>query len=83
MSLISGYLFLSFSTISTNLVVCCSQDFSLGGWSVERSVDGEPPIIYKFTPKYVLKTGSYVTVSDLKTSCGDVFSAVVDTVEPG
>ena len=30
---------------------------------MERSVDGEPAIIYKFTPKYVLKTGSYVTVS--------------------
>ena len=39
------------------------QDFPLGGWSLERSVDGEPPVIYKFTPKYVLKTGSYVTVS--------------------
>jgi len=39
------------------------QDFPLGGWSLERSVDGEPPVTYKFTPKYVLKTGSYVTVS--------------------
>jgi len=53
--------------IYTNLVifVCFVQDFPLGGWSVERSVDGEPPVIYKFTPKYVLKTGSYVTVSPL------------------
>jgi len=39
------------------------KDFPLGGWSLERSVDGEPPVTYKFTPKYVLKTGSYVTVS--------------------
>ena len=36
----------------------------LGGWSLERSVDGEPPVTYKFTPKYVLKSGFYVTVSD-------------------
>lgn len=42
---------------------CLSQDFPLGGWSVERSVDGEPAIVYKFTPKYVLKSGSFVTVS--------------------
>lgn len=39
------------------------QDFSLGGWLLERSVDGDPAIVYKFTPKYVLKSGSYVTVS--------------------
>lgn len=39
-----------------------SQDFSLGGWLLERSVDGDPAIVYKFTPKYVLKSGSYVTV---------------------
>jgi len=29
---------------------------------LERSVDGEPPVTYKFTSKYVLKTGSYVTI---------------------
>ena len=39
------------------------QDFPLGGWLLERSVDGDPAIVYKFTPKYVLKSGSYVTVS--------------------
>lgn len=39
-----------------------ANDMPLGGWSVERSVDGEPPVIYKFTPKYVLKSGSYVTI---------------------
>ncbi|XP_078370089.1 lamin-B1.S-like isoform X2 [Oculina patagonica] len=39
-----------------------SKDFPLGGWSVERSVDGKPPVIYKFTSKYVLKSGSYVTI---------------------
>lgn len=26
-------------------------------------MDGDPAIVYKFTPKYVLKSGSYVTVS--------------------
>lgn len=35
----------------------------MGGWLLERSVDGDPAIVYKFTPKYVLKSGSYVTVS--------------------
>ncbi|XP_067046476.1 lamin-B1-like [Acropora muricata] len=39
-----------------------SQDCSLGGWLLERSVDGDPAIVYKFTPKYVLKSGSFVTV---------------------
>lgn len=39
-----------------------SQDFPLGGWSLERSVDGEPAVVYKFTPKYILKSGSYVTI---------------------
>ena len=33
---------------------------------MERSVDGGPTIVYKFTPKYVLKSGSYVTVSYIK-----------------
>ena len=42
---------------------CHFQDVPLGGWSVERSVDGEAAIVYKFTPKYVLKSGCYVTVS--------------------
>ena len=54
-----GYLY------QTYHLVCFVQDFPLGGWSVERSVDGEPPVTYKFTPKYVLKSGSYVTVSPL------------------
>ena len=26
-------------------------------------MDGDPAIVYKFTPKYVLKSGSFVTVS--------------------
>ncbi|CAH3169321.1 unnamed protein product [Porites lobata] len=39
-----------------------AKDVPLGGWTVERSVNGEPPVIYKFTPKYVLKSGSYVTI---------------------
>jgi len=39
-----------------------SKDLRLGGWTVERSVDGGSAIVYKFTPKYVLKSGSYVTI---------------------
>lgn len=39
-----------------------ANDMPLGGWSLERSVDGEPPVTYKFTPKYVLKSGFYVTI---------------------
>ena len=27
-------------------------------------MDGKPPVVYKFTSKYVLKSGSYVTVSE-------------------
>ena len=40
------------------------KDVSLGGWTLERAVGSSLPVVYKFTPKYVLKSGSYVTVSD-------------------
>ncbi|XP_017295301.1 lamin-B2 [Kryptolebias marmoratus] len=38
------------------------QDRPLGNWRIKRQVDGEEEIIYKFTPKYVLKAGRTVTV---------------------
>ena len=41
------------------------QDEPLGGWFVQRVIDGkeEEAIEYRFTPKYVLKGGQSVTVS--------------------
>lgn len=38
------------------------KDEPLGGWTLQRQVGNKPPIVYKFTPKYSLKVGSYVTV---------------------
>ena len=49
--------------IVSKVVCCLFQNVPLGGWSVERSVDGKTAIGYKFSAKYVLKAGCYVTVS--------------------
>ncbi|KAM4548470.1 lamin-B2 [Odontesthes bonariensis] len=38
------------------------QDQPLGNWRLKREVDNEEEIIYKFSPKYVLKAGQSVTV---------------------
>uniref|UniRef100_A0A1A8D8U3 Lamin B2 n=1 Tax=Nothobranchius kadleci TaxID=1051664 RepID=A0A1A8D8U3_NOTKA len=38
------------------------QDQPLGSWRIKRQVDDEDEIIYKFSPKYVLKSGRSVTV---------------------
>ncbi|XP_031571997.1 lamin-A-like isoform X2 [Actinia tenebrosa] len=38
------------------------KDEPLGGWTIQRQVGKEDPVVYKFTPKYVLKGNSYVTV---------------------
>lgn len=38
------------------------QDQSLGSWRLSRQVDGGEAIVYKFSPKYVLKAGQTVTV---------------------
>uniref|UniRef100_A0A8C6UQ12 Lamin B2 n=1 Tax=Neogobius melanostomus TaxID=47308 RepID=A0A8C6UQ12_9GOBI len=38
------------------------QDQSLGSWRLSRQVDGGEAIVYKFSPKYVLKVGQSVTV---------------------
>jgi hypothetical protein len=35
----------------------------MGGWIVSRTIDGQEPISYKFTPKFVLRGGQSVTVS--------------------
>ena len=64
-NLFSAIFFFTYDYLNQPCNFVCFQDFPLGGWSLERSVDGEPPVIYKFTPKYVLKTGSFVTVSPL------------------
>lgn len=38
------------------------QDQSLGSWRLKRQVDAEEEIVYKFSPKFVLKAGQTVTV---------------------
>ncbi|KAM3620312.1 uncharacterized protein V6R79_021406 [Siganus canaliculatus] len=38
------------------------QDQPLGNWRLKRQVDSGDEIIYKFSPKYVLKAGQTVTV---------------------
>ena len=50
----SEYLFLTcdYLNLPCNFV-CFIQDIPLGGWSVERSVDGEPPVIYMFNRKLI------------------------------
>lgn len=39
------------------------QDQPLGSWRLKRLVDNEDEVVYKFSPKFVLKTGYSVTVS--------------------
>lgn len=34
----------------------------MGNWRLRRQIDGGDEIIYKFTPKFVLKAGQSVTV---------------------
>uniref|UniRef100_A0A672YVF6 Lamin-B2-like n=1 Tax=Sphaeramia orbicularis TaxID=375764 RepID=A0A672YVF6_9TELE len=38
------------------------QDQPLGNWRLKRQVDGGEEVIYKFSPKFVLKAGQSVTV---------------------
>uniref|UniRef100_UPI00358E8F79 lamin-B1-like isoform X2 n=1 Tax=Myxine glutinosa TaxID=7769 RepID=UPI00358E8F79 len=38
------------------------QDQPLGGWMLKRSIEDQPAISYKFTPRYVLRAGQTVTV---------------------
>ncbi|XP_056134043.1 lamin-B2 [Lampris incognitus] len=38
------------------------QDQPLGSWRLKRKVDSEEEIVYKFSPKFVLKAGQSVTV---------------------
>ena len=48
-----------------NLWFVFNQDEPLGGWFVQRVIDGkeEEAVEYRFTPKYILKGGQSVTVS--------------------
>ncbi|KAM6921085.1 lamin-B2 [Xenentodon cancila] len=38
------------------------QDQPLGNWRLKRQVDDEEEVVYKFSPKFVLKAGQSVTV---------------------
>lgn len=50
-----------------NVKLCCVlQDQPLGNWRLKRQVDNEDEVIYKFSPKFVLKAGQSVTVRDMK-----------------
>lgn len=40
------------------------QDQPLGNWRLKRQVDDSDEIVYKFSPKFVLKAGQTVTVSN-------------------
>ncbi|XP_054452856.1 lamin-B2 [Anoplopoma fimbria] len=39
-----------------------AQDQPLGNWRLKRQVDNEDEVVYKFSPKFVLKAGQSVTV---------------------
>uniref|UniRef100_A0AAQ5Z484 Lamin B2 n=1 Tax=Amphiprion ocellaris TaxID=80972 RepID=A0AAQ5Z484_AMPOC len=41
---------------------CILQDQPLGNWRLKREVDDGEEIIYKFSPKFILKAGQSVTV---------------------
>uniref|UniRef100_A0A8D3BP66 Lamin B2 n=1 Tax=Scophthalmus maximus TaxID=52904 RepID=A0A8D3BP66_SCOMX len=44
------------------LLQVCKTDQPLGSWRLKRQVDDGEEIIYKFSPKFVLKAGQSVTV---------------------
>uniref|UniRef100_A0AAX7UB68 Lamin B2 n=1 Tax=Astatotilapia calliptera TaxID=8154 RepID=A0AAX7UB68_ASTCA len=48
---------------AVTLINDTEQDQPLGNWRLKRQVDNGEEIIYKFSPKYVLKAGQSVTVS--------------------
>lgn len=37
----------------------------MGSWRLKRQVDGGDEVIYKFSPKFVLKAGQAVTVRSI------------------
>uniref|UniRef100_A0AAX7UNJ3 Lamin B2 n=1 Tax=Astatotilapia calliptera TaxID=8154 RepID=A0AAX7UNJ3_ASTCA len=47
---------------AVTLINDTEQDQPLGNWRLKRQVDNGEEIIYKFSPKYVLKAGQSVTV---------------------
>ncbi|XP_034559639.1 lamin-B2 [Notolabrus celidotus] len=47
---------------AVTLINDTEQDQPLGNWRLKRQVDDSDEIVYKFSPKYVLKAGQTVTV---------------------
>ncbi|XP_029285926.1 lamin-B2 [Cottoperca gobio] len=47
---------------AVTLINDTDQDQPLGNWRLKRQVDDEDEVLYKFSPKYVLKAGQSVTV---------------------
>ncbi|XP_053559003.1 lamin-B2 [Bombina bombina] len=45
-----------------HLINNSEKDQSLGNWRLKRKIDEEEEIVYKFTPKYVLKAGQSVKI---------------------
>lgn len=40
-----------------------SQDQAMGNWQIKRQNGDDPPLTYRFPPKFTLKAGQVVTVS--------------------
>jgi len=51
----------------------CHQEEPLGGWTIQRQVGKEDPVVYKFASRYILKAQSYSTVSDIFLKKGGRF----------
>uniref|UniRef100_A0A8D3DA53 Lamin-B2 n=1 Tax=Scophthalmus maximus TaxID=52904 RepID=A0A8D3DA53_SCOMX len=49
-------------TLTNDTEQVCKTDQPLGSWRLKRQVDDGEEIIYKFSPKFVLKAGQSVTV---------------------
>ncbi|XP_037554072.1 lamin-B2 [Nematolebias whitei] len=61
----SGVVTISPTDMDGNAVTLANdteQDQPLGNWRIRRQVDDEDELLYKFSPKYVLKAGRTVTV---------------------
>lgn len=53
------------------------QDQPLGSWRLKRQVDNGDEVIYKFSPKFVLKAGQSVTVRTWQTEGWEGFMKFV------
>lgn len=47
----------------SGLLLSLSQDQAMGNWQIKRQNGDDPPITYRFPPKFTLKAGQVVTVS--------------------